>query len=111
MAQKAHLHMEQGVDFSAQIELMSYYNDVMYDLSGATIMASMRKDYTSTVSHDFVCSIDNATGGTFVLAMPWEETINIDPGRYLYDVVAETSDGGRIRIIEGRITVSAGITR
>lgn len=111
MAQKAHLQMEQGADFSAQIDLQSYIG-TMYNLSGAVITSQMRKSWVSTVSYPFECTIDNVTNGSFIISMPWELTSTIDAGRYLYDIVlTDTNTGGKIRVIEGTVHVTPGITR
>lgn len=111
MAQKAHLQMEQGADFAAQIELQSYVG-ANYDLSTCTITSEMRKSWTSTVSYPFDCSVANAANGAFIISMKWEDTSNIDPGRYLYDVILhDVPSNTKIRAIEGTVHVTPGITK
>lgn len=111
MAQKAHLHMEQGVDFSAQIDLQSYIG-TMYNLTNAVVTAQMRKSWVSTVAYSFNCTIADEVNGSFIISMPWELTSTIDSGRYLYDIIlTDTNTGGKIRVIEGTCHVTPGITR
>ena len=110
MAQKAHFIIEQGVDFASQIELMSYYNNVFYDLSGATLYASMKKSWQSTVAYEMEAYVADAENGLFNIQMTWEQTSALEPGRYLYDIICATQAGERLRILEGVVTVTPGIT-
>lgn len=103
--------MEQGADFSAQIELQSYVG-VDYDLSTAVITAQMRKSWMSTYAYDFDCFINDPVNGTFIISMGWEQTSLIDSGRYLYDIyITDPTTNNRLRVIEGTVFVNPGITR
>ena len=110
MAQRAYIQMDQGTDFSAQIDLQSYAG-VMYDLSSATIYAQMRKSYQSTVAYDFTAYVLDPTEGSIVIEMAWQQTAEIESGRYVYDIVIEEATGTRVRAIEGVVTVNAGVTK
>ena len=106
MAQKAYIQMDQGTDFSAQIDLQSY-TGTMYDPSSSLVFAQMKKSYQSTVTYDFVCY--TADGG-IIIEMPWQQTALIESGRYVYDIVIEEPSGQRVRVIEGVVTVNPGVT-
>ena len=47
---------------------------------------------------------------TVVLTLLATVTSGMDPGRYLYDVVVTSAGGTKTRVIEGIVTINAGIT-
>lgn len=110
MAQRAYIQLDQGTDFAAQIDLQSYVG-VMFDLTSATIYASMRKSYQSSISYDFTSYVLDPLEGSIVIEMTWQETSLIDAGRYVYDILIEEATGTRVRAVEGVCTVNAGVTR
>jgi len=111
MAIKANIVIDQGSDFTAEIQLLDSDGDP-YDLSNHTITGSMRKNYASSTAVDFVCTPrqDPTTGFMFV-SLDNTVTEDIEPGRYLYDVVVEDAIGTRTRVVEGIATITPGITR
>ena len=109
MAIKANLVIDQGTDFEATIDLVDN-NDVAYDLTNYTVAAQMRKNYASSTAYNFGAYHNNGSG-QISLTMSNSVTVDLDPGRYLYDVEI-TSPGGKItRVVEGIVTITAGITR
>ena len=111
MAIKANIVIDQGADFTAEIELLDTDGDP-YDLSDHIIAASMRKNYASSTSIDFVCSPrQDPTTGYLFMSLDDSVTKDIEPGRYLYDVVIEDLAGFRTRVVEGIATITAGMTR
>lgn len=111
MAIKANIVIDQGADFTAEIVLLDTDGEP-YDLTDHVITASMRKNYTSSVSVDFECSPRNpATTGQLFMSLDDSVTSEIEPGRYLYDVVVEDLSGVRTRVVEGIATITPGITR
>jgi hypothetical protein len=45
------------------------------------------------------------------LSLPKSQTVDLEPGRYLYDVEMTSSAGDTTRVIEGIATVTPGMTR
>lgn len=109
MAIKANLVIDQGSDFSADIDLVDVTGAV-YNLTGHTVAAQMRKNYASSSASTFSTS-HNATGGKITLTLASTSTATIEPGRYLYDVEIRSSGGVVTRVVEGIVTVTPGITR
>lgn len=109
MAIKANLVIDQGTDFSATIDVTDAAGDP-FDLSSYTAAAQMRKNYAASSATTFTCA-DNGSSGQITLSLASTITVDLTPGRYLYDVEI-TSDGGEvIRVVEGIVTVTPGITR
>ena len=109
MAIKANLVVDQGTDFSATIDVTDIDGQV-FDLSGYTVAAQMRKNYASTTAITFGASQSGATG-QITLTLTSAQTVDIIPGRYLYDVEMTSLGGDITRVVEGVVTVTPGITR
>lgn len=109
MAIKANLVVDQGSTFSAEVDLVDA-NGTIFNLSGYTTSAQMRKNYSSNTAVTFVTD-HNGTGGQITLALSSNTSSTIEPGRYLYDVEIISSGGSVTRVVEGIVTVTPGITR
>lgn len=109
MAVKAHLVVDQGTDFTANIELEDNSGSLM-NLTGYTVAAQMRKNYNSSTAVSFTAT-HNASGGTIFLTLTNSLSSTIEPGRYLYDVEITSTGGIKTRVVEGIVTVTPNMTR
>lgn len=105
------LFMEQAASFSTTITISDVYGDV-FDLAGYTAHSQMKKSYYSTTpTANFICTT-NTEAGTITLSLSINTTINISPGRYVFDVILrKNSDASITRVLEGIINVSPAVTR
>jgi hypothetical protein len=108
MATKYNLIMDQGSDFTTSFNLKNL-GGIVLNLSTFTGRSQMRQHYTSLTSVDLDVSVN--ANGMLYLTLPSNETANIEPGRYLYDIELTDSGNNTFRIIEGIITVTPNITR
>ena len=109
MAIKANLVVDQGANFTATIDVADA-NDAVFNLTGYTVAAQMRKNYTSSTATTFTASHTGVLG-KINLGLSANTTAAIEPGRYLYDVEITSSGGTITRVVEGIVTVTPGITR
>jgi hypothetical protein len=109
MAIKANLVIDQGTSFTATIDLTDA-NDAIFNLTGYTVAAQMRKNYTSSVATTFTSSHTGVLG-KINLVLNATTTAAIEPGRYLYDVEITSAGGVITRVVEGIVTVTPGMTR
>ena len=109
MAIKANLVIDQGTDFQAAIDVVDSSGGV-YDLTGHTVSAQMRKNYASSSATTFTATHSDS-GGQITLILSNETTGSLEPGRYLYDVEIKSSANTISRVVEGIVTVTPGITR
>jgi hypothetical protein len=100
--------IEQGATWSNDFTLTDIYQTTL-DLTPYTVRAQLRKSYYSSTATDFQVSAD--TTGTITMELSANTTSNLRPGRYVFDVVAEDSDGVVIRLIEGIVTVTPSATK
>lgn len=109
MATKANIIIDQGTTFSTVIYLTDDNGDAI-DLTGYSGDSEMRKHYTSSNSVSFSVSL-GGTLGTVSLGMSANQTANLTPGRYVYDVEVVSGSGVVSRIVEGIVTVTPEVTR
>lgn len=107
------LFMEQGASFNVTITLDDV-NGQSYNLQNYSANSEIRKSYYSSNSVAvFTTSTSNTpSDGVLTLSLSYQQTSNIKPGRYVYDVyVTNTQEQARIRVLEGIINVTPSVTR
>lgn len=109
MAIKANIVVDQGTDFSATIDVTDSAGGA-YNLTGYTVAAQMRKNYASSTATTFTSS-HNGSSGQITLVLLKSTTSSLEPGRYLYDVEITSSGNNTLRVVEGIVTVTPGMTR
>ena len=109
MAIKANLVVDQGANFTATIDVADA-NGAIFNLTGYNVAAQMRKNYASSTATTFTASHTGVLG-KINLSLTANTTAVIEPGRYLYDVEITSGGGTIIRVVEGIVTVTPGITR
>ena len=109
MSTKANLVIDQGATFAADLYLTDE-NGTPLVLNGYNANSQMRKWYTSSNPAATFTTFINVSASFVTLSLTAEQTSNISPGRYVYDV--EINDGSIVsRIVEGIITVTPQVTR
>lgn len=100
-----------GANFGQTFTLENTDSNSAFDLTGATITAQMRKHAGSSNYTAFAAAATSpATQGKIVLSLSSDQTANIKPGRYLYDIVVN-KDGTKTRVVEGMVLVREGVTK
>jgi hypothetical protein len=111
MAIKANIVIDQGTDFSSAIDLVDA-DGVIFNLTGYTAAAQMRKNYTSSAATTFTTAIPVPATGVINISLANTTTVGLEPGRYLYDVeITQTGSENKTRVVEGVATVTPGMTR
>ena len=105
------LVINSGSDFSQTFNLEATDSSSPLNLTGCTVSAQMRKYAGSSTAITFTSSIpEPSTLGKIVISLTSAATVNLKPGRYVYDVVI-TSDELKTRVIEGMVLVREGVTK
>lgn len=111
MAMTAYLDIDQGSDFTAEIDLENDDGTPM-NLTGSAVYSQFRKSFNSTTAYSFTCEILDALNGKFALKLLGTTSSAIRPGRYLYDVeVYNSTTNRKNRVVEGIITINPEITK
>ena len=110
MVVKEHLVIDQGTTYTKTFNLIDENGDVR-NLANCTVESQFRKWYTSTnASATFTTSI-NVDSGSITLSLTKEQTANLVPGRFVYDVKLIDSSNQASREYEGVVTVTPAATR
>jgi hypothetical protein len=104
------LVINQKSDFTVTFAVKD--NGVPIDLTGYSVQAKLKPEFTSpdSLAIAFTTSVTNAAAGTLTLNLTSTETAALTQPRYYYDTVITSNSGFRSRIVEGKITISKGIT-
>lgn len=108
MAQKANLVIDQGSDFSTTIDVTDDEGNAV-DLSTYTAAGQIRKHYTSLTAVNF--SVNASASGILTISLNANNSNNMEPGRYVFDVEITANTGSVTRILEGIVTVTPSVTR
>lgn len=102
--------IEQGFDFDTSFELEDTRTNLPLDLRNASVDSQLRKHYSSTSSVSFATTVTDGENGVVSISLNANQTVNLKPGRYVYDV--KIINAGKIyKAIEGAALVRAGVTR
>lgn len=120
-AGRADLYIEQGADWIVNISLYrDFEQTIPFDLTGYLIEMQIRKDAGScNVTAEPAIAVVDATGGKIQVLLTRQQTRDIpvwgksyeDIAEYVYDLYIKEPDGIRLRILNGYIRVSPGVTR
>ena len=106
------LVINSGSDFSQSFTLEASDNNSPLNLTNYTVDAQMRKWSGSSTAITFESSIEiPSTNGRILISLPFTDTVNIKPGRYIYDIVITDPFEVKSRVIEGMVLVREGVTR
>lgn len=114
MAEYVELYIDKGADFDVVIELNDDDTNLPQNTDGYIVTSQLRRSLLSeNASANLTCSIVDAPNGKIQLSMTAANTANLRPASYFFDV--KTIDPGNmnetLRLIEGMIYVTHGITR
>ena len=112
MAQYTDIIIDQGSSYSGKIPVIGF-NNLPVNLNGFLARGQIRKSYSSLTAVDFTAVVDNnpSTGIVYVSLTP-QQTAEMKPGRYVFDVEIYNSNTSEvIRISEGQATVTPRVTK
>lgn len=107
------LFLEQGTTFNTLISLDDVYGQ-SYNLQNYSASSQMRKSYYSSNATAVFSTTVNGLNGEILISLNANQTANIAPGRYVYDIlIYNSSDAANttVRVLEGIINVTPRVTR
>ena len=109
MATYKNLSLDQGSSFTESIQYLDS-SKTPISLVGYSVKSQMRKSYYSANAITFDTILTDSATGNITISLNFNVTANISPGRYVYDIKANTANTA-IKIQEGIITVNPGVTK
>jgi len=104
------LNIEQGSTWELGLAVdVTEGNDL--NLSGFTFASKLAKSHYDENPVSMSVYLINAAEGRFKLSLTAEQTGQLDPAyEYIYDVEITNAAGTVTRLLQGRATISAGVT-
>ncbi len=99
-----------GTDFDQVFVLANDEDESAFNLTGYTGICKMRKQPGSLTATTFTTSFRNILKGELKIALTSNQTSQLMPGRYYYDILLSMA-GENTKVIEGDIIVKRSVTR
>lgn len=109
MAAFTTLYLDQGSDFTANIDILQD-DGTPFDLTGANVIAQMRRSYYSVSGYSFRANVANVQTGVVTLSLPGDTSANIRAGRYVFDILVAQYNSNT-RVLEGTVVVYPQVSR
>jgi len=104
------LSIEQGSSWQLRLEVDATAGDDL-NITGYTFASKLAKSHYDENPVSMDVTIVNATAGVFKLELSPTQTATLDAAiEYIYDVEMTSATGVVTRLIQGRATISAGVT-
>lgn len=107
----ANLQIDTGVDFQHGFSLGDNDTGSFLNLTNYTATSQMRKWAGSSTAVSFASTVTDPENGQIQISLGSTETVDLKPGRYVYDVNLEDAGGYKYKVVEGMVLVRAGVTR
>ena len=109
-AGKYNISIEQGSTWELRLEV-DVTAGVDKDLSGYTLASKIGKSYYDTTAVSMTVAFVQASQGIFTIGLSPAQTAALDAAHeYVYDVEITSASGIVTRMLQGRATISPGIT-
>jgi hypothetical protein len=79
-------------------------------LSGYTLTSKFKKHYSSSNSKVITVSLDQPSNGVISIHVTPTISNNVEPGRYVWDILSVDGSNNYTRLIEGILTLKAKVT-
>ena len=110
MATKLNIIADQGADYTLDISVKDT-DGTATDLTSYTVNENFKKSYSTSQTHNFTTQVTDASAGTIKLTLPAETSSNVSYGKYVYDMVIDsTSLDTTRRVQEGILTIRPNVS-
>lgn len=109
-ATRTNIYVDQGTDYFANLELISDDGEP-FIATGFTFFCDVKKLYSSTLTFSANCALVEGIDNSFDLSIDSSLTVNLEPGKYQYDIFMRGTGGSLDKILEGLLFIVPSITR
>ncbi len=109
MTTRANIYVDQGTDFSTFLNLSTSAG--VYDLTTQQFQCDVRKVFSSTVLFSPTFTVEpGGESGVVEMVISPQDTANLEPGKYQYDVIMTSDINNREKILEGLMFILPTMT-
>lgn len=110
MTARANLYIDQGTDFSVDLDIFSDDGEDL-PISNYTFQGDAKKVFSSSgPAFEFDISYVPNSTNKVEIRLNANTSVDIDPGKYQYDVVMISPSNVRTKILEGLVFIVATMT-
>lgn len=113
MTTRANLYVDQGVDYLADLEIFTNTEE-QFPVDEKTFTCQVRKLYSTQLAFeaDVQVLVDgDDINNVIELFISADKTANLEPGKYVYDIIMEDEGVFVFKVLEGLMTILPTITR
>jgi hypothetical protein len=111
MTTRTNLYVDQGVDFLISLELETEDGNE-FPINDQQFFCQVRKMYSSSIAFEAILEpVVNGTTNELNLFINPEDTKNVKPGKYQYDLIMRKFNGNTLKLLEGLLFIIPTITR
>lgn len=103
------LVIPQGADYQNSF-LLENSNNTPLNLTGYSGICQLKKHSSSRTNVGIAVSFPNPMLGEIKISLASTISSNIKSGKYVYDVLLTSNLGIKTRVVEGIVTVTAGVS-
>lgn len=103
------LTLEQGTDYDVDFTIRNDDGSPL-NLTDYSALSVIRKTYTSSTSYPFQVTFVDRVAGEIKISMGSSVTTTLKEGRYVYDVVLNSPNSKKSRVIQGNVLVTPGVS-
>lgn len=106
------IFLDQGTTCVYTLSLYDDKTNSLINIAGYQFFSSIRlSHYSQNATANFTCTISDASNGKIDISMDAGTTANINPGRYVFDIISINTEKEKQKFIEGIIHVSPTVTK
>jgi len=111
MTTRANLYVDQGIDFVIALELETD-DGSEFPITDQQFFCQVRKMYSSTVAFEAELEVVvNGVSNELNLFIDPDDTKDVKPGKYQYDLIMRKFNGDTLKLLEGLLFILPTITR
>jgi hypothetical protein len=109
MATYSNIYIDQGSTYASVIDVKDG-NGLPFNLTGYLSRGKIRKSHSSSTAMSFATSINLPLQGKVGISLTSTQTRAMKAGRYVYDIEIYNSGDHVMRVVEGQLEISPGVT-
>lgn len=111
MTTRANLYVDQGVDFLIALELETDDGED-FPITDQQFFCQVRKMFSSTVQFEAELEVVvNGVTNEINLMISPDDTKDVKPGKYQFDLIMKKFDGSTLKLLEGLLFILPTVTR